>query len=314
MTSKELLYVKTIYEEKNFSQAADKLGITQSALSHCLTNIEKALGEPLFLRGSRTVIPTECGNIYYKTAQEILTKYDNMISIIGDLKQSPSGDLAVGFSRLLASKFLHRVLPEYMSLYPNVHLTILEESTLSVLKETVSKRLDCAIIMHEFEEQPYSKQLQYKSIAMVPCIVAVPSSTVFDEKFLCESTVGDIPVLSPYALADMSIIEIVRSTYQNKVQANVFENAGFSPKKLLSIHNWETAVNLIKEGLGYALIPRLCVDKLKSDGIHYYYLPEQYKAYWQISTIQNKDLGMSLAKRNFIEMLENVINEICRYS
>ena len=52
MTSRELLYVKTIADERSITRAAQKLYLTQPSLSHCITNIEKQLGTRLFRRTS----------------------------------------------------------------------------------------------------------------------------------------------------------------------------------------------------------------------------------------------------------------------
>ena len=52
MTSRELLYIKTIADEKSITRAAQKLYLTQPSLSHCVMNIEKQLGTKLFRRTS----------------------------------------------------------------------------------------------------------------------------------------------------------------------------------------------------------------------------------------------------------------------
>ncbi|MBQ2834452.1 MAG: LysR family transcriptional regulator, partial [Clostridia bacterium] len=52
MTSRELLYIKTIADEKSLTRAAQKLYLTQPSLSHCVASIEKQLGTQLFRRTS----------------------------------------------------------------------------------------------------------------------------------------------------------------------------------------------------------------------------------------------------------------------
>ena len=55
MTTRELLYIKTIADEKSMTRAAQKLFVTQPSLSHCVMNIEQQLGTRLFLRSPRGV-------------------------------------------------------------------------------------------------------------------------------------------------------------------------------------------------------------------------------------------------------------------
>ena len=76
MTSRELIYVKTIADEKSVTKAAQKLYLTQPSLSHCLNNIERQLGTQLFKRTSAGLILTYAGEKYYRMASEILARYE----------------------------------------------------------------------------------------------------------------------------------------------------------------------------------------------------------------------------------------------
>ena len=78
MTSKELLYVKTIAEEKSISQAAKLLFIAQPSLSQALSRIEDNLGTPLFTRTTGGLNLTYAGERYYQTACRILKIYENL--------------------------------------------------------------------------------------------------------------------------------------------------------------------------------------------------------------------------------------------
>lgn len=64
MTDKELLYIKTIAEERNISLAARKLFMTQPALSHCLISLEKETGTPLFVRTPGGAEYDLCGRVF----------------------------------------------------------------------------------------------------------------------------------------------------------------------------------------------------------------------------------------------------------
>lgn len=68
MTDKELLYIKTIAEERNISLAARKLFMTQPALSHCLISLEKKTGTPLFVRTPGGLNMTYAGECFYSMA------------------------------------------------------------------------------------------------------------------------------------------------------------------------------------------------------------------------------------------------------
>lgn len=91
MTRKELLYVKTIADEKSLSRAADKLFIAQPSLSISLQKIEESLGVKLFQRTNRGTLLTFAGERYYQMAQDILKIYNDFeieVSDINNLKKA----------------------------------------------------------------------------------------------------------------------------------------------------------------------------------------------------------------------------------
>ena len=66
MTTRELLYIKTIADEGSMTRAAQKLFVTQPSLSHCVMNIEQQLGTRLFTRASGGLVLTYAGEKYYR--------------------------------------------------------------------------------------------------------------------------------------------------------------------------------------------------------------------------------------------------------
>ena len=75
MTTRELLYIKTIADEGSMTRAAQKLFVTQPSLSHCVMNIEQQLGTRLFTRTSGGLVLTYAGEKYYRMACEVLRVY-----------------------------------------------------------------------------------------------------------------------------------------------------------------------------------------------------------------------------------------------
>ena len=72
MEHREMEYVIVIAQEKNLSKAAERLFISQPALSRFLTKLENELGTPLFERKNRQYLPTYAGELYLDTARQIL--------------------------------------------------------------------------------------------------------------------------------------------------------------------------------------------------------------------------------------------------
>ena len=93
MTSKELLYVKTVADEKNISRAAKKLFIAQPSLSQSIQRIEDSVGLPLFNRTAGGLTLTFAGERYYHMAVQVLKIYQDFeleVSDINNLKTARS--------------------------------------------------------------------------------------------------------------------------------------------------------------------------------------------------------------------------------
>ena len=91
MTSKELLYINTIAEEKSISKASRKLFISQPSLSQAVQRIEEHLGTILFKRTNTGLILTVAGEKYYKMANQILKIYDDFKTEINDINDMKTG-------------------------------------------------------------------------------------------------------------------------------------------------------------------------------------------------------------------------------
>ena len=91
MTSKELMYVKTIAEEKTISKAAQKLFVAQPSLSQSLQRIEEALGARLFNRTAGGLTLTYAGERYYHMATQILKMYQDFETEVSDINNLKPG-------------------------------------------------------------------------------------------------------------------------------------------------------------------------------------------------------------------------------
>ncbi|MDE6660640.1 MAG: LysR family transcriptional regulator, partial [Anaeroplasmataceae bacterium] len=76
MELRELKYFMAVAKEESISKAAEALFITQPNLSRQMQNLEKEIGQPLFIRGSRRITLTDAGRLLYKRAEEIIELYN----------------------------------------------------------------------------------------------------------------------------------------------------------------------------------------------------------------------------------------------
>lgn len=134
----------------SFTHAADKLHLSQSAISRQVSALEQEIGVPLFHRHARGLILTEQGEMLYRTAHEVLMKLESVRVRIAETKDRPSGLLKVSTTVGFGTGWLTERLPEFGDLYPDIELQLIldnEELDLTM------READCAIRMRQ-PQQP----------------------------------------------------------------------------------------------------------------------------------------------------------------
>ena len=117
------LFVRVV-EEGSFSAAARFLGITPSAVSRQMSQLESELGARLFHRTTRKQSLTETGEIYFQHARRIVADLDEARVAVNRLVDTPSGSLHVTVDADFATAFIAPILPEFLDRYPDVQLRI----------------------------------------------------------------------------------------------------------------------------------------------------------------------------------------------
>ena len=123
---KDMEYVYAIYQEGSVSKAAEKLFITQPALSMALRRVEAKFGEALFDRSQTPFSLTHAGKIYIQKCKEILLLNQEMSRQIHDLHNLQKGALTIGGTHFILSYVLAPALSIFSERYPNITLKIIE--------------------------------------------------------------------------------------------------------------------------------------------------------------------------------------------
>src|SRR3954454_5591574 len=99
MDTRQLAAFCEVVDRKSFSQAAERLGVTQPAVSLQVRSLEKRLGTQLLDRSGRRVEPTEAGQRLYRSAQRLLAMEEQLLADLGgETEGDLSGRLEIGAS------------------------------------------------------------------------------------------------------------------------------------------------------------------------------------------------------------------------
>ena len=135
-----------VAEERSFTRAAARLGLSQSALSHTIRRLEARLGLRLLLRTTRSVAPTEAGERLAEALRPAFDGIDARIEALSALRDRPSGTIRITAGEHAAQTVLWPALERFLPLYPDVRVEIATDYRMIDLAEG---RFDAGIRLGE---------------------------------------------------------------------------------------------------------------------------------------------------------------------
>jgi DNA-binding transcriptional LysR family regulator len=146
----ELLVFLAVARERSFTRAAVQLGVSPSALSHSMRNLEARLGVRLLTRTTRNVSPTEAGERLMQSVGPLFEQINTEIEKIGELRDKPAGTIRITCSDDAAEQLLRPVLPAFFKEYPEVNVEIMIDYGFTNI---VEQRFDAGIRLGEAVSQ-----------------------------------------------------------------------------------------------------------------------------------------------------------------
>lgn len=168
----QLRIFMAVAEECNFTRAAEKLHISQPAISQQIQALEQQLDVRLFDRTKKSVQLNKAGEVVYHYAKEILATYRQMSRHIDDLRVNPSGQLTIGASFTFGEYILPHVIASFRAKYPKIEPHITIENTLAVVHQVARGEVDIGIIEGLSVDE---KQIQVDAFAEDTMVIVASS-------------------------------------------------------------------------------------------------------------------------------------------
>lgn len=245
---RQLKYAVKIAEEKNFSRAAEKLHIAQPSLSQQIAKLEKELGVRLFRRNTNSVEPTYAGNLFVHKAQKVLDTVEQMQKEMDDISQMRKGKLMVGSLPITGSHILPSVLPEFKKKYPNIDISLIEDTSAHLELLTATGQTDISLLSLPLQDQ----SLHYIKIIEEEIWLCVPPHHPLAQKHKqdCNFRV----VIKD--LRQESFIGLKKGQGFRQIAMDLCAEAGFIPKIVFESSNIDTIQSLVAAGMGIAFVPK----------------------------------------------------------
>lgn len=151
-----------VANEKSISKGAEKLMISQPAVTQSIKTLEGELGGQLFIRTPKGVILTNEGEILYNYIKEGMGYFINGSNKFASLKNLESGVINIGATTIISEKYLMPYLKSFYDEYPNITINIVNDLTDNLIKKLRNGDLD--IVIMSMDSNSNIKDLETKEI------------------------------------------------------------------------------------------------------------------------------------------------------
>ena len=142
----DLISFMVVARERSFTRAAAQLGVSQSALSHAMRNMENRLDVRLLTRTTRNVAPTEAGEKLYQRLSPHLLEIEQEISALRDSREHPAGNIRLTAGEHAMNEILWPKLKAFMQQYPDINIEVTVDNGLT---DIVDARYDAGVRLGE---------------------------------------------------------------------------------------------------------------------------------------------------------------------
>lgn len=140
----DLLVFLAVARERSFTRAAAKMGVSQSALSHTIRQLEARLGVRLLTRTTRAVSPTDAGERLLAGIGPHFDEIEAQVDALNDLRDKPAGTIRISAPDFAISSVLWPKLKAFLPQFPDIKVELLQENGLT---DIVTERYDAGVRM-----------------------------------------------------------------------------------------------------------------------------------------------------------------------
>jgi DNA-binding transcriptional LysR family regulator len=250
MTQKQLEYFIMIAATKNVTKAAQKLYVSQPALSNHIKQLETELKTQLFIRNHRNIELTPAGELFFIRAKELLTHQQNIINEIRVFSKSQQSNLRLG----LMTGNIYRNIPDLLITYkqanPSFNYSITNTSSSKVLEGVKNHTFDMGFMLTFFDsakENPFG-YLAYEELITTSIYAVLPKiHPLASEKILTLSQLANEIVIST---------GIEHSPYNHEYIIQNTKNFNIFHKGIMTTNDIFDVLNMVRSNLGICLLAK----------------------------------------------------------
>ncbi|MFC5050614.1 LysR family transcriptional regulator [Rubritalea spongiae] len=286
LTTTQLQALDALSELRHFTKAAERIGITQSALSQQVKALEQSVGLPLINRDTRPLTLTPVGEKLLVRARVILQQTNAFEAECRETESLKEGKLSFGIIPTIAPYLTRTILPHFIASYPGIQLDIHEATTSNLSKKVHQGHIDLAITS-DLNSIPtsISQHLDQHPLFNEKLYLATPKKSATPN--------GALPMIGlkeGHCLRDQAITVCNQAIDHN-----------------ISCDQIATLLSIVKAGLGTAVIPSMAVPNPADPSIEISEIPNAKRL---VQVITRPQVHPNPATQAFVETLTKQLPQV----
>ena len=256
MNFNQLEYFIQAAECLNFTRAAEKCFISQTAMTLQIRALEKIVGVPLFIRDKHHVELTPAGKIYLNEAKNLIKRSNDALRLARLASDGVEGEITIGFISGYGHSDFTAPLHDFHKTYPNIKINFIRNN-MSVLLEHLDKgECDIVMIVNPFRKEFVGLEQRY--VKSYPVMAVLPASHRLAKKE--ELTYQELEQENFIMMEPEN-----RPKDQMEESMLIYERGGYLPNVTAVEGDPETLFLMISIGLGVSIIPEYITRSYRKD-------------------------------------------------
>lgn len=309
-------YILTVAQCGTISKAAEKLGISQPALSAHIKKIEDQVGIVIFDRSVKPMELTEAGRVYLsyiKRKDDLDREFNEQLLGLDELKW---GSLILGGASFFNVSYFPKAIAEFSERYPSIDIKVIDGNMQEITEKAVNHELDL------FIAPPWNmdQRCHYERVISEKIFLCVPESLPINEELrdyripydviMYGETDSWIEIKQENArvdfkkFKDQQFIKLGEEQHIGNIMAQLFKRHGFEPKGCISVEQTMTSYGLTLAGAGISLITEGSLRNGHMQSYPAFYLIDEDLGQRDMYVAYPQNRYLSKTAREFIKILK----------
>ena len=242
-----LAVVQEVEKQGSLTAAADKLCVTQSALSHSMKKLEQQLGTAIWLREGRSLRLTQAGQYLLAVAGRVLPQLDLAEERLRQFAQGERGSLRIGMECHPCYQWLLKVVSPYLAAWPDVDVDVKQKFQFGGIGALLGYEIDVLVT----PDPLHKPGLRFEPVFDYEQVLVVARG----------HALAQAPYAKPGQLAQEVLITYPVATDRLDIYTRFLLPAGITPRRHKTIETTDIMLQMVASGRGVAALPRWLVQE-----------------------------------------------------